>query len=131
MALTFFKKSTPNFKKSTPFFRREPTAFFLSASTTSFLLFHRKKHPLVGTDLVSVRIRKRYFSRLRTDTRSVPTVEESHKEMIIILRALDSLRMKFKRISVTQTKKAKAKFEQEEDRKAKCRKDGRKRYPAA
>ncbi len=49
-------------------------------------------------------------------------MEESHKEMIIILRALDSLRMKFKRISVTQTKKAKAKFEQEEDRKAKRRK---------
>ncbi len=45
------------------------------------------------------------------------------------MRALDSLRMKFKRIAVTQTKKAK--FEQEEDRKAKCRKDGRKRYPAA
>ena len=47
-----------------------------------------------------------------------------------LCEALDSLRMKFKRMAVTQTKKAKAKFEQQEDRKAKRRKAGRKRYAA-
>lgn len=47
-----------------------------------------------------------------------------------LCEALDSLRMKFKRIAVTQTKKAKAKFEQEEDRKARQRKNGRTKYAA-
>ena len=45
-----------------------------------------------------------------------------------LCEALDSMRMKFKRIAVTQTKKAKAKFEQEEDRKAKQRKNARTKY---